>query len=137
MNSPADLFPAGLTPVPEEATLSPMSADELFSDLSELILFLDAAPGSGSPPIGREVATASSCVAVLKAELGNHTEAFSAAHVANNEQAADDALCRIECTRLAITSLEKCSKMLASPGTNTERAGREGGLTLNRRDLPK
>ncbi|KAG2191771.1 hypothetical protein INT47_012821 [Mucor saturninus] len=143
MNSPADLFPAGLTTVPEEATLSPMSADELFSDLSAPVLCPDAAPGFGSvsgsgfPSVGREAATASSCVAALKAELGNHIEAFSAAHVANNEQAADDALRRIERTRLAIASLEKCSEMLASPGANTERAGRGGGLTLNRRDLPK
>ncbi|OAD78042.1 hypothetical protein PHYBLDRAFT_141905 [Phycomyces blakesleeanus NRRL 1555(-)] len=104
MNSPADL-----TPIPEKATLSPMSADELFSDLSEPIFFPDAASGFGfisgsdSPSIGREVATAS----------------------------------RSEHTRLAVTNLEKCSVMLASPNTNTERADREEELTLSRRDLPK
>ncbi|OAD74086.1 hypothetical protein PHYBLDRAFT_63962 [Phycomyces blakesleeanus NRRL 1555(-)] len=122
MNPSAENYPAAIIPAHEEDAMSVMTEEDLIASLSDKISFASSTPGQFVAP---------SPLRPL------HVEAVSTAHAMNDEQAAELALNKVRRVKEMIDIEIACSQYLSPSVKVVEKSSRTGGLTLNRRDLPK
>ncbi|OAD65184.1 hypothetical protein PHYBLDRAFT_189619, partial [Phycomyces blakesleeanus NRRL 1555(-)] len=143
MNPSAENYPAAIIPAHDEDAMSVMTEEDLIASLSDNISFASSTPGQFVAPsplrplVANAATTVLSLSEKLRLELQQHVEAVSAAHAMNDEQAAELALNKVRRVKEMIDIEIACSQYLSPSVKVVEKSSRTGGLTLNRRDLPK